>query len=359
MYESRRSLHDTHPAGCIVVTPGIALSESMFSIVCKQTAQVKFCPLSLVILLISLSFQAQARLKLNEGLIQKSVFSVLSDGQLVGSGFIIDSKGYALTAAHLVDEEARSVDIVSRALGVTRAAVIGLDRGRDLALVKLKKRDHPYANLQFAKQTLTLAQVVCVAGTVIYRHGLTLCGRIARLAIGYEYFPSLGHYIPVHYVAANTPPGTSGGPWLNASGHIVGMQIGAMQQSTDGAERLSGVSYMVPASQITPLLDARKSILRPTLGIGFEEVWESQHARAQHPDPFMGLVVAHLPANRPAAIPSLQVRDRILKVDSLTLRYRDDLIAWIRSQRVGQRVRVTVKRSDQSIRTHEAILIGI
>ena len=121
MYESRRSLHDTHPAGCIVVTPGTALSESMFSIVCKQTAQVKFCPLSLVILLISLSFQAQARLKLNEDLIQKSVFSVLSDGQLVGSGFIIDSKGYALTAAHLVDEEARSVDIVSRALGVTRA----------------------------------------------------------------------------------------------------------------------------------------------------------------------------------------------------------------------------------------------
>ena len=69
----------------------------------------------------------KTRLILDENLIQQSVFSVL-DGQLVGSGFVIDREGYALTAAHLINKTVGSVNIVSRTLGITRAQLIGVDQ---------------------------------------------------------------------------------------------------------------------------------------------------------------------------------------------------------------------------------------
>ena len=312
-----------------------------------------------MILLISLHVQAKPRLILDENLIQQSVFSVLSDGQLVGSGFVIDREGYALTAAHLINKTVGSVNIVSRTLGITRAQLIGVDRGRDLALLKLSERDRAYSHLEIAKRPVTLAQTVCATGTAVYRHGLTLCGRVARLAIGYEYFPSLGHYVPIQYVAAHTPSGTSGGPWLNASGRVVGIQIGAMQQAIHGVQRPSGVSYMLPSDKMMALVDSRKSILRPTLGVGLEEVWESQHARAQNLSLLLGLVIAHIPTNDKGSRPPWEVGERILKLDRLELRYRDDSIAWVRSQQVGQRVRVTIRGKNQTIRIDDVILQGI
>ena len=286
----------------------------MFSIVCKQTAQVKFCPLSLVILLISLNVQAQARLNLNEDLIQKSVFSVLSDGQLVGSGFVIDRESSlrrriwsmrrpdALTARALIGSMRRpsserdrayshleiakrlvtltpaqtvssSIDMVSlcgalasvRSLGhysrfnmLLRKHTVGR-HGLTLQVESSAFRSvqcskdgvprgppaYPHADKMMALSIVhpystqawcwpfTLAQAVCVAGTVIYRLKLIVSlfwqivrqvGQRVRVTIRgrpsvSNDFPSLGHSTSrikrFHcYVAANAPPGISGGPWL-------------------------------------------------------------------------------------------------------------------------------------------------
>ncbi|MBV71965.1 MAG: hypothetical protein CMH52_11595 [Myxococcales bacterium] len=290
----------------------------------------------------------------------KATFGLIVDGELTGSGFIIDPAGFALTAAHQIALGQANLYAQSIHLDGERLEVIALDRGRDVALVKLKDRKTPYPSLKLAARTLTVAQPIYLLATANYRHNLLLSGRVARTRGGFEYFQGLGHYVTITYVSANAPSGTSGGPWLNTSGQVVGMQMGLMHTGKDTQPAPVGVTYMVPIADVKALVDERASIRRPSLRIGLEELWEQDTDYRQHfPMRRAGLVVARISKASRAYRAGLRRGHLIVAIDGQRVSYREHFLKLIRQKRVADHVTLTLIGKNGPKKTISVVLDGI
>ena len=261
---------------------------------------------------------------------------ILVDDRLLGSGFLVDEKGLAITAAHVVAEEGRRIEVRSSRVGRVAARIVAVDRGHDLALLQLPASGAPYAALSLAARFPRPSAEVFLYGAPMWRHGVLLRGTVAAAAPTYEFLPEQGHYVRVVYVSASTQHGTSGGPWLDPTGQVVGMQSALVR---DGGNAV-GIASMSPVGAIRVLLTRRTDAATPTLGAGVEEIWEQNHDFLRRfPPRTEGVVVARVRAGSPSDTVGLRAFDVVTHVDGERVRLRDGLL-----RRVRTRIQTLVKR---------------
>jgi len=133
-----------------------------------------------------------------------------------GSGFLIDTKGYIITNAHVVKKN--NVVVVNSKGQQLNAKIIAIDDSKDLALLKINDKDYnapasiPYS---FKKTSGDLGEQVFTLGfprdVIVYNEGY-LSARSGYNGDTLAYQMS---------ISAN--PGNSGGPVLNKNGEIIGV----------------------------------------------------------------------------------------------------------------------------------------
>lgn len=258
---------------------------------------------------------------------------VLVKGQLAGSGWVANAEGHAFTASHVVKNH-KQVEVTGP-FGRQYAKVIAVDRGHDLALLQLPKRDKPYAFLPTSKKTLKVGQEIYLFGAPMNRHAVMFPGRVGRKGTAFEYLGGDGFYIEAHYVIGTSPLGTSGGPWFNASGEIVGLQSGLMQRN----DAQVTIAFVTPATAVARLLEEKKSAATPTVRGAFEEIWEhNPKFIAKFPPRTEGLVVRVIQKDGPLDRAKLKIDDLILAADGKPIRYRDQMLRLIRSKKPGDTI---------------------
>ena len=280
-------------------------------------------------------------------------FTLLVDGHMSGSGVIISSDGLVLTAAHQVQGMSVAIEARSRLIGRQKLEVVALDIGSDIALMKLPKRDRIYPYVSLADRFPRVSDPVFLIGSPIYRHALYHAGSIASSSVAFEYLPSRKHYVEALYVNGSSPPGTSGGPWVNTKGQIVGTQIGLMHNQTHPTH----IAYMSPLQDIRTLIERSQTIRTPTLFVAVEEFWEQEEEyRAQFPSQQEGLVVAQLnvPPTHPRS--KLKVGDLMISIDQKPVVYREDLLREIRRKNTGDHVVVGIMGRNGKISQVELIV---
>ncbi|MBS1663310.1 MAG: trypsin-like peptidase domain-containing protein [Bacteroidetes bacterium] len=162
-----------------------------------------------------------------------------------GTGFLIDSKGYLVTNAHVV-KNSTLVDVVNR-LGEYKARIIHLDKQADLALLKIEDTSfHAFTNLPYSinKTGADLGEELFTLGyprdEIVYNKGYL------SAKTGFQ-GDTLACQITI---AAN--PGNSGTPVINNDGEVIGI-ITASQQSAQG------VVFAVRSKNIFRAVDAMKA----------------------------------------------------------------------------------------------------
>ena len=141
-----------------------------------------------------------------------------------GSGFLIDSDGHILTTAHVV-KRAGSMVITLQDGTKWNPEVVGVDSGRDIALLKITT---PYP-LPF----LELASAVAGGDSVVALGSPP--GLFSEPAITTGLVSSVAHKIgQVTHVRTDAAigPDSSGGPLLNLGGQAVGMNTSAVTGPT-------------------------------------------------------------------------------------------------------------------------------
>lgn len=272
---------------------------------------------------------------------------ILTDDQLDGSGFVIDPTGIAVTAAHAVPDASRRIEVRSPVWGRRSVEIIARDVGHDIALLKLPARAEPYPALTLAKDPPAVGSDVYLLGAPLFRHAVMLRAMIARDTPTYEYLPDQQYYLRIVHLSGPSPVGTSGGPWMNANGQVVGLQSGLMH---DGGVAV-GIAYMAPAAAIARLLETRRDAITPTLRIGFEELWEqSDSFRRRYPPQLEALVAGRVTPGGPAARAGLRPRDVITHIGERRVRMRDEIIGAIRAMRPGDPVDLRVLRPGEAPR---------
>ncbi len=266
---------------------------------------------------------------------------ILVNDHLNGTGWIADAQGHVFTAAHVVSGEDRRIEVLTQNYGRLEAKLIALDRGHDLALLQLPQREGGYAFAPMAAAMPPALSDVYLMGAPIYRHSVLLEGRVARTGTTFEYLPNLRNYIETIHVAGSSPRGTSGGPWFNSRGEIVGLQSGMMRDQNASV----GIAFVIPVQFIQFLINTKADVETVTLGAAVEELWEQPwDMLKKFPAKTQGLVVRVPEADGPAGKAGLKENDVIIAVDDKPVYLRDEFIKLLRARRAGDELKLSILR---------------
>ncbi len=196
-------------------------------------------------------------------------------------------------------------------------------------------RDNPYPHLSLAKANTKAGQRVYLFGAPVFRHHVMISGTVARDRPTFEFYD--GAFREILHISAISPIGTSGGPWVNAAGELIGVQSAAM--TIKGAHQ--GIAYAAPLVSLRRLMEKKESVESATMQTGVEELWGQESGFiSKLPKDFRGLVVRQLRGNGVAAKAGLKEWDIIVAAEGKPIERTDDLMRLIRSRKPGQTIRL-------------------
>ena len=193
-------------------------------------------------------------------------FMLPSPGEGAGSGSVIDKRGHVLTNNHVI-EGAQGIQVALQSGKSYPAEVVGTDAEQDVAVLKIDapaSELHPVPvgtsdNLQVGQRVYTLGNPFGLEGTlttgIISNVNRTLPSRITGREMK-----------SIIQTDAAMNPGNSGGPLLDTSGRMVGMNVAIATKSGQNA----GLGFAIPINrirQIVPQLIEHGKVVRADIGI--------------------------------------------------------------------------------------------
>ena len=276
------------------------------------------------------------------------------DRTFEGSGVIIDPAGWIITNEHVV-READSIMVKFSDGRVCTAAVTGLDRRSDLAMIKLTGDGIP-TNLSVAEladsEKVQVGQYSMAVGNPFGLSNSFTLGVISARGRNRQGLSSEVFYGNLIQTDTSINPGNSGGPLFDLSGKIIG--INTMIFSLTGSSQ--GCGFAIPSNHLKPRLAYLKigrEIEYGWLGVALKDILPFQK-EFKIPDN-KGVLVDSVISNTPADRAGLTHGMVILDFDGTRVGSRDELIAVVSATTVGSKVKVKVldstgKVTDLSVR---------
>jgi serine protease Do len=266
------------------------------------------------------------------------------DGQVresLGSGFIVDSKGYIITNNHVVEKADKiyvklATDPDTQDLG-RPARVIGVDKATDLAVIKIDTNTAlPTVKLGNSDMTqvgdwveaigspFTLSQTV-TAGIISAKNRTIEPGASGQFQ----------HFIQTD---AAINPGNSGGPLLNMSGEVIGVNTAIYTQSAG----YQGIGFAMPSNTVVSvyndLISPSHKVVRGSIGIQFRPNLSGAINRIYG---FKnGVLVQQVQPSGPADKAGLKPGDIITTLDGRPIKDGDDLVNEIAGRKPGSSIRL-------------------
>ena len=277
------------------------------------------------------------------------------DGQVresLGSGFIVDPKGYIITNNHVIEKADKiyvklSTDPDSQDLG-RPARVIGTDKATDLAVIKIDTST-PLPTVKLGNSDM--AQVgdwVEAIGSPFALSQTVTAGIISAKNRTIEPGPS-GQFQHFIQTDAAINPGNSGGPLLNMNGEVVGVNTAIFTQSNG----YQGIGFAMPSSTVAEvyndLISPSHKVTRGSIGIEFRQGLSGAINRVYG---FKnGVLVNKIHPGGPAEKAGLKPGDIITAIDGHSIKDGDDLVSEIASRRPGSTIRLGYLRDGKQADT--------
>jgi putative serine protease PepD len=251
-----------------------------------------------------------------------------------GSGFVIDTKGDIVTNAHVVDG-ATSIKVRFQTGKTAKATLVGSDDGTDIAVIKVATDASQLHPLSWGtSKTVQVGESVAAIGSPFGLPESMSAGIISAVnrtitaPNNYSISGALQTDAAINH-------GNSGGPLLNLSGQVIG--INAQIESDSGGN--DGVGFAISA-------DAAKSVANTLISGG-----KVQHA-------YLGIRVADasstgaqittVVSGSPADKAGLKAGDVITAIDGTAITTADDLTAQVGAHQPSDVITVTVDRNGSS-----------
>ncbi len=256
----------------------------------------------------------------------------------LGSGVIVDPKGYVLTNSHVV-AGAEDIKVTLPDERSFRARLVGTDPFTDLAVVKIDGSKLPAVSLGDSRRLVVGETVVAIGSPLWIEGGPTVTvGVVSALGRSMEQpgLPALHNLIQTD---AAINPGNSGGPLLNLAGKVVGINTAVIASA-------HGIGFAISADTAKPVLRqliASGRIIRPSLGVEAVSV-TPQVAYANDLPVERGALVIQVAPDGPGAAAGLVTGDVITAVGADPIRDLHHFHEALGRRRVGEPVGLTVWR---------------
>jgi len=261
----------------------------------------------------------------------------------LGSGVIVDPKGYILTNRHVVENADRiRVKFMDDPEGAPghEATVVGTDPETDIAVIKVNvDRPLPAAKIGNS-EGMQVGDWVLAIGSPFGLQETVTAGIIS--AKGRDIVPQRQFQSFLQTDAAINP-GNSGGPLVNMNGEVIGINT-AILTETQGYQ---GVGFAMPSNTVVQvynqLIGPEHKVTRGSIGVEFNASPNPAIARVYGVK--NGVTIANVVPNGPAADAGLQVGDTIVTVDGKEIKNGNELVSDIASRKPGTKVNLGFVRS--------------
>jgi len=255
----------------------------------------------------------------------------------VGSGVVIDEKGYILTNNHVIDDAER-LKVTLTDGRVMRGRVAGSDDVTDLAVIKVESEQPLPAAELGNSDDLKAGQIVMAIGNPF---GLTggpavTAGIISSLNRSLQ---ARSGVLELIQTDAAINPGNSGGPLVNTEGKVVAINTANMPYA-------QGIGFAVPiniAKSILKELIEKSRVTRPWIGVASLKV-TPQLARHYGLHESEGALIAKVEPYSPADDAGLRKGDIIEGIDGNRIEDPSQIASHVRKKQVNDQLMLTVNR---------------
>jgi S1-C subfamily serine protease len=276
---------------------------------------------------------------------------VTKQGSGLGSGTIIDNRGYIVTNEHVVAGATQIQVELYDGLTVP-AQLTGEYPPEDLAVIKITPPPHMAVATIGDSSQLKVAEYVMAIGNPLGITQTVTSGIVSALGRTIPVGPGV-ELIDAIQTDAAINPGNSGGALVDLQGELIGVPTLTIINPTFNSPA-SGVGFAVPSNRvkfIVPQLIATGHVThtgRASLGVGVVTVDASVAAQNNLPVDH-GVLIASVTPNGPAATAGLKAGDVILQIDSTAVTDVQSLGDALLSKSPGDTVAVTINRGGQQM----------
>lgn len=259
----------------------------------------------------------------------------------VGSGFIVDSKGYILTNQHVVEGATRIIVRLQDGEEY-RGTVKGIDEETDVAVVKIDaQKDLPTAKLGNSDD-VQVGDWVLAIGSPFGLDQTVTAGIISKKERQAAAFTSFQQFLQTD-AAINR--GNSGGPLVNMRGEVIGINSQIATSTGD----YNGIGFALPsnaASFVYQQIISNGKVRRGYLGIFLDSV-KPEFARVYGLPDTKGAIVTDVRDQQgPAGKAGIQANDLIVEYNGQQIQSSQDLINKVASTPVGDTVSLAYLRDE-------------
>ena len=264
----------------------------------------------------------------------------------LGSGVIVDKKGFILTNNHVVDQATKiQVQLNGESTKYT-AKVVGVDEETDLAVIKVEAgKDLPTAKLGNS-DGVQVGDWVLAIGSPFGLQATVTAGIISakdRGGVGRQFQKFL-------QTDAAINPGNSGGPLVDLAGEVIGINTAIIT----GSRGYEGVGFALPSSTAINVYNqivAKGRVTRGSIGVGFQEDLGTNAITLKSLGALNGIVIENVEPGSPAEKAGLKGGDVITSVNGQQVKSGNDLVNPIATAPLGSKVKLTYMRDRQQKET--------
>jgi len=266
------------------------------------------------------------------------------NAQSMGSGFIVDSKGYIVTNAHVIgDGNYKNITVSLIDGSLETGQVMWYDTTLDLAIVKINKTGLPSAELGNSDELMVGELAVAIGNPMTLDLERTVTqGIISGLDRSIQV--ENGTIIePLIQTDASINSGNSGGPLFNAKGQVIGINAAKMMTA-------EGLGFAIPINIIKPVLDQiiTDGTFEPVyVGISGMDVETYEMLYGVDLTADYGVVIIETMKNSPAKDAGLQPNDVIIQIDGKNTENMTDIQRKLYDYQEGDKAEFKILRNGE------------
>lgn len=266
----------------------------------------------------------------------------------IGSGVVMDPKGYILTNKHILDN-AHQIIVALQDGRIFEAMLVGTDKMTDLAVLKIAAPNDLVAIPINPKRPTHVGDVVMAIGNP-YNIGQTVTLGIVS-ATGRDHLSESGRQNFLQ-TDASINSGNSGGALINSHGELVGINSVAFDKTQrSGVSIPEGISFAIPTKLATKIMgklirDGR--VIRGYIGMHVDQHPEMKE-KTDREDKFPRLFVEKVVPDSPGALAGLQANDLIVSFDGAPAASKQGIIEQVAEIPPGSEINMEIIRDKSSI----------
>jgi serine protease Do len=252
----------------------------------------------------------------------------------LGSGFIIDRKGYIVTNNHVV-ENADQIKVKLANEKEFDAKIVGRDPKTDLALIKITESSDLVPLKMGNSDALKVGTWVVAIGSPFGLEQTVTAGIVSAKGR----ILGSGPYDDFIQTDASINPGNSGGPLINMKGEVVGINTAIIASG-------QGIGFAIPinlADEIIAQLKTSGEVTRGWLGVGIQDLTPELAEYYKVKDK-KGVLITHVFEGDPADKGGIKAKDIITKIDGKPVPTARELSRTIAGIAVGKKAAIVLIR---------------